>query len=66
MEEAKLRASTEKFPDLLPHKNLSVSGRPGLTFPEVLERAEKEHGHLTTEELRDMRMRHGHGVASRY
>lgn len=66
MEAAKLRASADKFPDLPPHKNLPVSGRPGLALPEVLERAEKEYGHLATEELRAMHMQHGHGVASRY
>lgn len=45
-------------------KNLGVYGTR--TLPEVLARAEKEHGHMTTEELSAYRFSHGHCVRNAY
>jgi 3'-phosphoadenosine 5'-phosphosulfate sulfotransferase (PAPS reductase)/FAD synthetase len=45
-------------------KNLGVFGTD--TLPEVLERAKKQHGHMTDEELMAYKMTHGHCVASKY
>jgi 3'-phosphoadenosine 5'-phosphosulfate sulfotransferase (PAPS reductase)/FAD synthetase len=45
-------------------KNLGVWGKKLL--PEVLEEAIKKFGHMTTEELREYKMSHGHCVASKY
>lgn len=45
-------------------KNYGVNGRK--TLEQVLAEAEREHGHLTTEELRAHRFSHGHCVQSQY
>lgn len=45
-------------------KSVSVWGSKKL--PEILEEAQKEFGHMTTEELRNYRFSHGHCVKSAY
>lgn len=63
LERSKLQASAEKFPDLPSEKNLGVFTKRSL--PQALEDARERYGHLSYEELHQMRMA-GHGVRSCY
>lgn len=65
MEEAKLGAHHERFPELPPAKNHGVFGS-GTTLPAVLAEATRLYAHLSDEELHDHRMNHGHTVSSKY
>lgn len=67
LERNKLDAHARKYPDRPQEKNHGVFGA-GTTLPSVLEEAEREHGHLSLEELEELeeiRMA-GHQVASTY
>lgn len=58
------KAKLEKFAHL-GERNVGVFGSRK-TLPEILAEAEKQHGHMTLEELEDYRFSHGHCVRSRY
>lgn len=64
LERNKLDAHARRFPNLPEEKNHGVFGAK-TTLPEVLEKAERAHGHLGEEELDEMRMG-GHGVGSKH
>lgn len=64
LEQNKFDAHTRKYPDRPQEKNHGVFGA-GTTLPGVLAEAEKEYGHLSLEELGEIRMA-GHQVASAY
>lgn len=61
IEAAKIENNKDK---VSPDKNLGVWGKKLL--PEVLIEAQEKFGHMTTEELREYKMSHGHCVASKY
>lgn len=63
LERAKLDSSAGKFPDLPPEKNFGVFGAKSLE--QALEEAREQYGHLSYEELHELRMA-GHNVRSRY
>lgn len=63
LERAKLDSSAAKFPELPPEKNFGVFGTKNLE--QALEEARAQYGHLTYEELHELRMA-GHDVRSCY
>lgn len=63
LERAKLDSSARKFPDLPPEKNFGVFGAKNLE--QALKEAREQYGHLSYEELHELRMA-GHNVRSCY